>query len=386
MRDVPTMIAAMQVNSGNMKAGLVFALAVLLAGPARAEVQPVPGYMADGEALTVYAPAADPEPQQLVEVNQPAETRPDPCRQFDGEYESWIDRNQVLVYRTVCGTAAWIDGFFGESRYDRETGETYGRIGVSTFWDERDGSDTDVRFRARFAFPAMRERGDILIGRGDEQELIEERTTFDEDAQAASTTTDGENSLYVGFGFRGLQKDDRGLDYSVGLRLRSSPEVFAKTSYRREWQIGANSLFKIRPIIYWRSDEGVGSTLNLEYDYLINKSMLYRFSNFANVSEDKEVEGVAWGSAMSFYQVLSRRRALTYSIFASGETKADVELQNYGFEFRYRQRILRKWLFIEYLGRVSWPREFLLEKRETNFGAGIKLEAYFGPAPESWVR
>ncbi len=363
-------------------------LSLIVSGIAsvHAEVQPVPGYEQNKDSQSVRRPARDADDLQIIEVNEPGSDFVDPCKQFDGEYDSWIDRNQVMVYRTVCGTAAWVDGFFGDARYDRETGDTYGRIGVGTFWDERDGLDNDLRFRARFAFPAMRERGSLIVGRGDDQELLEERTNFEAEAQPPTDSSVDDSSLYVGFGFQGLRKDDRGLDYSVGVKLRSTPIIYGKTSYRRQWQLTTNGLLRVRPIIYWESDEGFGSTLNVDYDYLINKSMLYRWSNFANVSEDKEIQGVAWGSSMNLFQVLSGRRALTYSIFANGQTKADVELRNYGFEFRYRQRILRKWLFIEYLGRVSWPREFLFEERELNLGAGISLEAYFGPAPESWVR
>lgn len=351
-----------------------------------AEVQPVPGYEQTQGSQSARRPARDADDLQIIEVNEPGKDFADPCRQFDAEYESWIDRNQVLVYRTVCGTAAWVDGFFGDARYDRETGDTYGRIGIGTFWDERDGVDSDLRFRARFAFPAMRKRGSLVIGRGDDQEILQERTNFEQEAQPPVDGSVGDTSLYVGFGFQGLRKDDRGLDYSVGVKLRSTPIIYGKTSYQRQWQLTANGLLRVRPIVYWESDEGFGSTVNVDYDYLISKSMLYRLSNYANVSEDEEIQGVAWGSSMSLFQVLSRRRALTYSIFANGQTKADVELRNYGFEFRYRQRILRKWLFVEYLGRISWPREFLFEERELNLGAGISLEAYFGPAPESWVR
>jgi len=77
---------------------------------------------------------------------------------------------------------------------------------------------------------------------------------------------------------------------------------------------------------------------------------------------------------------------LTYSIFASGETDAPVRFQNAGLELRYRHSFLRKWLFIEYYGGVGWPRYQLDEKREINPGIGLRLEAYFGPAPDSWMR
>jgi hypothetical protein len=69
-----------------------------------------------------------------------------------------------------------------------------------------------------------------------------------------------------------------------------------------------------------------------------------------------------------------------------GETQAEVPLRNYGVELRYRQKILRQWLFVELITSMTWPREFLTEERESNFGAGIGVEMYFGPVPEHRLR
>ncbi len=323
------------------------------------------------------------DPSELSE----GETPVDPCDQYDAEYDSWLDRSQVRIYNTVCETAAWFDGFFGDYRYDRETGNTYGRIGVGSFYDQRDGWDQDFRLRAKYALPSIRRKGSLLVGRGDEEELIEERTVSElEGLPSRGPNDDRDDSLYVGFGFRGFEQGARGLDYSVGVKVRSSPELYAKSSYHQGWNLSPKDYVRLRPILYWKSDEGVGSTLTVEYDRLIGEAMLFRWGNFGNISEDSDVDGVAWGESLSLFQVLSKRRALTYRVFVSGETGNEVPVKNYGFEFRYRQRILREWLFIEYLGRLSWPRQLIIEDRDSNLGAGIQLQAYFGPAPESWVR
>jgi len=96
----------------------------------------------------------------------------DPCAKFDAQYESWLDRSQIGLYKTVCGTAAWFDGFFGDSRYDEKTGDTYGRLSLGGFYDRRDSFDERIRFRGKFAFPAMRARGSVFIVQGDEDSVI----------------------------------------------------------------------------------------------------------------------------------------------------------------------------------------------------------------------
>jgi hypothetical protein len=343
----------------------------------------VPGLSAQHGSLDEASKSLD---ELVVKAGPPGLPLIDPCKQYDAQYDSWLDRNQVRVYRTVCGATAWFDGFFGDRRFDQATGATYGRISVGGYWDERNGWDTRVRFRARFALPSLRERGSILIGRGDEQDLIDERNTSGGDPTPVPAKAGEEDSTFVGYGYDLMKGLSRNLSLSGGVRLDMPLEYIAKIKYRRVWQLSERNLLRLRPILYWKSEEGIGSTVNVDIDHVINSAFLFRWANFGNVSQYEEVEGVDWGTTFFLFQALSDKRALTYSTFARGETDAPVTFKNVGFEFRYRQRILRDWLFIEYIGGVSWPREFIDESRKANFGSGLRLEAYFGPAPDSWMR
>lgn len=328
----------------------------------------------------------NPVDELVVKAGPPGLPLIDPCKQYDAQYDSWLDRNQVRVYRTVCGATAWFDGFFGDRRFDQATGATYGRIGAGGYWDERDGWDTRIRFRARYALPSLRERGSIIIGRGNEQELIDERTTSGGNQIPSPTRPGEEDSTFVGYGYDLLKSLSRGLSFSGGVRLDTPLELVAKVKYRRVWQLSERNLLRFRPILYWKSEEGIGTTVNVDLDHVINSAFLFRWANFGNISQDEEVEGVDWGTTFYLFHALSDKRALTYSTFVRGETDAPVTFKNVGLEFRYRRRIFRDWLFIEYIGGVSWPRYLPEESRKANFGSGLHLEAYFGPAPDSWMR
>lgn len=311
--------------------------------------------------------------------------RIDPCKQFDGAETHWLDKQQVFVYRTVCGATAWFDGFFGDRRYDQATGDTFGRITIGGYWDERDGWDSRLRFRAKFALPSLREKGSLLIGRGDGQDLIEERDTSGTNPVPISPNTGQDDATFVGFGFDAVKKLSRALGFSAGVKLRAPPEPFVKIRYNRAWQLSERNLLRLRPIGYWRSEEGFGTTLNVDIDHVLSNSFLFRWSNFGNISEDEEVEGVDWGSTLYLFHAVTKDQAWTYSVFGRGETDADITFQNAGFEIRYRRRIFRDWLFLETGGGVSWPRYSAEEQREANFGLGLAFQAYFGPAPEDWM-
>jgi hypothetical protein len=90
-----------------------------------------------------------------------------PCREpVENAAANWLDKSNTVVYQTVCSSVAWFDGFFGSREYDRASAETFGRVGFSGFWDQRNGFDEHLRFRARYALPQLQKRTSLLIGRG----------------------------------------------------------------------------------------------------------------------------------------------------------------------------------------------------------------------------
>ena len=103
--------------------------------------------------------------------------------------------------------------------------------------------------------------------------------------------------------------------------------------------------------------------------------------SWTTLQVEEEVEGLGWTQQFTAYHSISDRTAMSYNLFATGETDADVPLGDYGFELRFRRRISRDWLFVELLGFVTWPKEFVDEIRESNLGAGIEFEMQFGDWP-----
>ena len=338
-------------------------------------------------------PSSDTQHTDLVQsaaseagqATEPEGKPPSPCHELDKEQDKWLDRAQTRLYDSTCGVAAWFDGFFGTPRHDATNEETYGRLGMSALWDQRDAWDQKVRFRARYALPAMREKSYFFFGKGDEKEVIEESRGPDIDSLPTTFNTQEDDSFLFGLGY-GKGGLDRGTRFQVGAVLGFPVTPFVKLSYRRAWPLSEKDLLRVRPMTYWRSDEGLGASLNLDVDHLFADNLMLRFGNWGNVSQSKDIQGVSWGSSLVLFQGFSNRRALTYKVLIQGETHAEVRIQNYGFELRYRQRVLRKWLFLEVGSSVTWPREFSVEERNVNWGASIGLEMYFGPVPDAQIR
>lgn len=348
----------------------------------------MPAYAEDDVTAKRPEDATIGEPMQIPEdekemyrpvIRYDADGNPiDPCRKFDAEYDSWIDRSQVGLFRTVCNTGAFFDGFFGDSRFDEKTGETYGRFSSGFFYDRRDSFDPVIRLRAKFALAAARNRTSFFIRSGEENNVVEERGGETSEQAVEALSRDEDTAIFAGFGFDQSENLERGFSVRAGLKFRAPIEQFVKARYRYGWRASDTLLLRLRPVVYWKSEEHFGATLGFQTDKFIGERFMLRWDNSANVTQDPEIEGVRWNSSLSLFHALSNSRAFTYSVFVDGETEDDVKLQDYGLEVKFRHRFLRDWLFLEYVGSVDWPREDREDDRDINPGAGIRFEAYFG--------
>ena len=135
-------------------------------------------------------------------------------------------------------------------------------------------------------------------------------------------------------------------------------------------------MLRLRETVFWQHSERAGITSRIDLERLLAQRFLARWTGSATWTQN--TEGARWRSSATLFQNLGTGRALAYQLEASGETRRDVPLQEYGFRLIYRRRILRDWLFVELQSSISWPRETLLETRDRNLGVGAAVEMLFG--------
>jgi hypothetical protein len=342
---------------------------------------------APGLLLADELPATTDTAPPLVLMGPPVAT-PDwnggSCYNTGNAADIWVDKFQQRVYTGVCGAALWFDGLFGNPRFDRDSQATYGRLGLFETYDRRDGATTRLRLRARYALPAFQNRLRINFGREDEQAFIEDRPTKGENPLPQAFESVQDETWLLGLGYSRRAGLDSGFDFGAGVRLGTPADPFVKASYRFNVVFNEDSMLWLQETPFWRDSRGFGAVTQATLDHLANPALLLRWNNLGTVAED--TEGLGWSSNVTAYQFFSRRRAISYTALVVGETGADVALQNYGFESRYRQQVFRRWLFLQVSGSVTWPREYLDEKREINPGVGIGFEMYFGPVPDLEMR
>jgi len=289
---------------------------------------------------------------------------------------AWIDRMQEAFYRTMCSSAVWFDGFFGNARFDDEYQATHGSVSLGALWDERDHWDPSVRFRVQMNLPQMSDRYSAFIGKVDPDEFVtEQRDDFDTLPRQFGRESD--DDVLIGLGYR--QPGSRGgrFDAGVGVSLGSSLLPYAKATYRIAVPLLARNLLRLRETVFWEDSERLGATTRFDFDRLVSDDFLARWTGSATFTQ--ETEGVRWFSHVTLYQNLHDGRAISYQAAITAESDRDVSITDYGLRVIYRRTIFdREWLFLELRTGVAWPRESLLERRESVWGAGVAVEMMFG--------
>lgn len=225
----------------------------------------------------------------------------------------------------------------------------------------------------------MQNRTQLLLGRGDADELIDGSGSERIETLPGNFNDVGEDDWLIGLGFSRNQNSGRGWNFTVGLKLRTPVEPYARATYRWNRAFADAWLWQVRPRVFVQSERGAGASLTNTLDYAATQKWMLR--SWTHLLGEEDVQGLGWTQKFTAFYRISPRTAMSYSIFADGQTAADVPLQDYGFELRWRRRIAREWLFLELLTFVNWPRELLDEVRETNLGVGMQFEMQFGDWP-----
>jgi hypothetical protein len=293
--------------------------------------------------------------------------------------EPLLDRTQRTVNNLVVGTAQRVDNVFGSAGVGEEASVTRGRLSVGGQHDQRDGFRSRVRLRARYQLPALKNRTTLIFGRGDANDLVDGSGDDNIDTLPNRFNDFDDEDWLLGIGFSRDAALRRGWSFGAGVKLATPLEPYVRATYRRNRTYGERWLWRVEPRLFLQSQRGAGVSLQNTVDYAASESWLWRSWSIGVIEDD--VEGLSWTSKLIAYQSLDRKSAFSYAVYGSGETDYEVPIRDYGIELRYRRQIAREWLFIELLGRVNWPRDFIVEQREQNLGVGIEFELQFGDWP-----
>lgn len=299
----------------------------------------------------------------------------DPCAsQHEGV--RGLDRLQSDVFTSVCGTARFFDGLFGDTRsYADDYRETYGRIGLGVAWDEVEDFRLAGNARFNLHLPVLGERFNAVIGRENEQTYVDD-THEEYDYLPGSFSDDGEQEWYAGINYVADEGRRSSFNVGAGIGLQSPLNPYLRARYRYRLLAREDVLVTLRATPFWEREDGLGMTLGVDADWSWTDSELLRWTNTLTRSE--VTDGIRWRSRLAYHHGLSARSAVRIEGAIRGETEGrEPDLRE--VKLTYRRSFLREWLFIETYAGVFWADHALPSRRCSGCGlAGVGLDLMFG--------
>lgn len=340
-----------------------------------------------------HKPATAPQPPPPAEAAEAAEVNPEAeappaatavepslrelCRQGVPTEADLLDNSRRLLAETFCGATLWFDGLFGQPDVENARAVS-GRVELSAIHTEVDGTEPKARLRLKYDLPNLDRRINLFLGRDDRDDFVQGRQEgFAIRSSVFGVETD--DRWLAGLGYSPPGRWRERLDFRVGARMSSAPEVFVQGRLRRNVFLGERSVWRLRETVFYENRDGFGSTSSADFDYVLRRTLLFHWGTVGTVSEG--TDGLDWRSATVLYQNLGARSALAYELFLRGSTGDEVGLREYGARSVYRRALNREWLYGDLIGGYTWPRESADQPREGSVLFGFGLELLFGRDP-----
>lgn len=312
------------------------------------------------------AQAAEPEPAKKP-VN--------PCEQEGDTRTPLVDDTRILLEETGCKTALWLDGLFTDEADIESARNTSGYLSTSASYSEFSGFDSKVRLRVRLELPSLKGRTSAFFGREDQEDFIRDRVERFSLSTQLPRIDDREEWL-AGLGYALPGTERLKVDFRVGASGLSNPRVFVRSRLHYTFHADEVSMAYVRVTPFWRTRDGLGVTVGVDYSHVLSPKMLLRLSTVGTTTEADD--GVDWTHSVTAYQNLSKGRGMAYQAFITGDTNEPEPLYEYGGRMTYRQPLVKDKLYGEFSVGYTWPRIDPLLPREGSYEVGAGLELPFG--------
>lgn len=276
-------------------------------------------------------------------------------------------RTQVRGFSVWLGET--VNDWFGDRPFEEGGKVTHGRLGLRNLWRQDEGWDTNVRFRARFDLPNLRDKAYVFIGRQNERELVTDQSeAFTREQLLLEERRKEDQTGFAGVGLA-LRKN---LDFRVG--VRGGMKFYTQARYRKQWALTEQDRIEFRETIFWNNKDKFGSTTALDYEHAFTPTLSLHWQNATTILE--KTDDFAWGSSLGLFKRFGDDRILSGEMVVTGETGAEENVDEYGVRMKWTQPVYREWLIGEFIVGHYWPQREDRE-RERAWAAGVNLEMRF---------
>jgi len=282
-------------------------------------------------------------------------------------HEQWFDIWQRSFTDTMDFTVKQLDGLFESSDEVSASGQKEARAEgrVQLAWEPRSGmlSDTDLRFRVRVRLPALKERVDLLLS--DNEDETQNNTI----RAARDTGNNNRDRTTIALRFRPEQ--DSHYSFRIGAGRRD--QLYAMTRYRDAFAFSKQWAMLYDAELYYYTRDRLGAEVGVAFQYEINKKHLVRQNNRYYYRDD--TNDWLWRHEVHHLFSVDQHNAVIPHFMVEGLSQPNFRVEEVYGGFRWRNNMLRDWLFFEVEPFVLWLRE---EDFKTSYGVALRVEAYYG--------
>lgn len=308
-------------------------------------------------------PLVPPVPPPAVPVPDPSPPRPEDV--FSGrppkdggdaradEERSWFDSSHDAVGRIFFAPAVRIDRFFSdETELDPERAESFARLRTGVRLREDGKPDYAVDVLADIRLPGVNRWLDrtrlVLTGATDP-----ETTPLDGSPSTAVTARERTTpNLELRFGaYRGIRSS---IDLGAGVLFRLPIGAFTRVRYRLAVPIEDRLLGRFSTQVFWRTDLHLGTRFTAGLEWPATSSSLVRLGGAAQLAQ-RRTRGIEYGTELVYSYAFTRRSAIALGTDTRGNTDVAVAFEKYRLYTRFRQDLVRRWLFLEVEPEIGWP-------------------------------
>lgn len=263
---------------------------------------------------------------------------------------TFVDQTHQEISESLVGLTRWFDKFFQDPRFDEEPAGTSVRLRGSVISEEGEKLSFKGRAKAHLKLPNLKRRFHLVLS--SEEDDLRDETLKDARINRKLTERDKNN---LALQYTQERSALFSLTHRVGLDFNDGPTPRVRSRVRYSIPIADESLLTLTQAVFWKSSEGFGEESRIDYDFPLSEKKLIRTTGLGLFSE--ESNGYEWLGMLQWLQSFSHKRALAIGGFVAGETRPDNDVTEYDIFFKYRQRFLKKWLFVEFKPEVNWARD-----------------------------
>jgi hypothetical protein len=284
----------------------------------------------------------------------------------DPEEQTIVDRIHRALSGGVSKTAGSVDAFFDNEQHAAEINRTRLKLRFDVFFERGESVDLSPRLNINIAIPRTNKRLKMLVS-GNPQDENE-----DEEGGAAPAVDEDED-LEVALVYTPVQTTETNFSMRTGIKLQSSTAAWWLGPRWRGYAKGEIWGTRLTQTFRWRTDDGFESISSLDFERDVAENFFYRTTLKGKWNQDKE--DYRYEIRPQLFQRLDRKRVLKYEHTTKFKSTTENQFDEFLFRIAYRQRIWRKWLFLEISPQVSFP-----EGEDWDFTPGItfRIETFLG--------